>query len=81
MTDAPIVPSTIRNPAMSGHATLSRPNQPDDLDVAFGAIRDAVARGDRDAAKRAWLDLGTLLGLDFQDAPKSSVKRPRKRSA
>jgi hypothetical protein len=81
IADGPIVPSTMRNPAMFGHPTESRQLPTDDLDVAFGAIRDAVAKGDRDAVGRAWIDLGTLLGIAVQDAPASTVKRTRKRSA
>ena len=81
MPEGTIVPSTMRNPAMSGQSTESRQLPTDDLDVAFGAIRDAVAKGDRDAVGRAWIDLGTLLGIAVQDAPKSTVKRSGKRSA
>ena len=80
MADGAIVPSTIRNPAMSGHATKSRPNQPDDLQFATDAIRDARARGDQDAVRRAWIDLGALLGLSSAElAPPSTIKRPRER--
>ncbi len=78
--DAPIVPSTMRNPSMFGQSTESQQNPSDDLDVAFGAIRYARERGDVDGARRAWLDLGALLG-SAQDAPASSAKRQRKRSA
>lgn len=81
IADGPIVPSTMRNPAMFGHPTESQQIPTDDLDVSFRAIRSARTRGDRDATKQAWLDLGTLLGIPVQDAPKSSVKRTRKRSA
>jgi len=65
MTDDAIVPSMMRNPAISGQPTESQQNQPDDLDVAFGAIRDAVTKGDRYAAERAWLDLGAALGFSL----------------
>lgn len=81
MTEGPIVPSTMRNPAIAGLSTDSRQIPSDDLDVAFRAIRDAVAKDDRDGARRAWIDLGTLLGIAVQVAPKSSVKRMRKRTA
>jgi integrase len=81
MTDRAIIPSTMRNPAIARSSTDSRQIPHDDLDVMFRAIRDARERGDVDAAKRAWIDLGALLGIDVLDAPKSSVKRPRKRSA
>ncbi len=71
-----------RNPAMSGHVTVSRPFPVDALDAAFLAIRAAHDRGDRDGAKVAWIDLGALLGLTPAEiAPRSTVKRPRKRSA
>ena len=40
----------------------------EDLDLLFGAIRDALERGDVDAARRAWIDLGVLFGIDVQDA-------------
>ena len=82
MTEGAIVPSTVRNPAMSGQSTKSRPNPPDALDIATDAIREARTRGDHDAVRRAWIDLGALLGLTPAEmAPPSTVKRPRKRSA
>lgn len=80
MSDAHNVPFTEPNPAILGSSTVSRQIPTDDLDVSFRAIRDARARGDVDAVRRAWIDLGALLGIAVQDAPTSTVKRPRKRS-
>ena len=80
MSNAPNVPLTEPNPAILGSSTVSRQIPTDDLDVSFHAIRDARARGDVDAVRRAWIDLGALLGIAVQNAPTSAVKRPRKRS-
>ena len=82
MTGGRIAPSTMRNPVILGSLTESRQITNDPLNVAMHTIRAALDRGDLDAGRQAWIDVGALLGiLPAGIAPKSSAKRTRKRTA